>query len=63
MSNDHFSGLTVRERLYELGTLGAFDSALQRRDAETVRKLLLQAEVDHPSIELTIANMERYAPR
>jgi hypothetical protein len=60
---DRFAGLTVRERLFEQGTLDEFDDALIRRDAQTVRRLLEQVEVDEPSISHTIINMSVYAPR
>jgi hypothetical protein len=60
---DRFAGLTVRERLFEQGTLDEFDDALTRRDAQTVRRLLEQVEVDEPSISHTISNMSFYAPR
>lgn len=59
MSN-RFSGMTVRERLYELGTIDEFNSAIRDRNEEAVRKLLKQAEVDDDSIEMTISNMDHY---
>ena len=47
-------GMTVNERLSALGTLDAFDTALNARNAAEVRRLLTQARVDEASIRQII---------
>lgn len=48
-------GMTVNERLHELGLLEAFEAARAKRDLVAMRDMLLRARVDHASIESTLA--------
>ena len=51
--SDRFLGMTVRERLFEIGKLHEFDVAKAEQDRQKVRQLLEEVEVDEPSIKLT----------
>jgi hypothetical protein len=53
------SGMTVNERLYVLGTAEAYDRAKEARDAGEMERILKEAQVDMPSIRLSIRNMRR----
>jgi hypothetical protein len=48
------SSMTVNERLVALGTMEAFERAEADRDAREVRRLLMEAHVDEPSIQRVI---------
>lgn len=42
--------MTVNERLHVSGFLGEFDEAVNRKDAEKVRRILEKVELDEKSI-------------
>ena len=51
------SGMTVNERMFALGTTDSFDSGVANRNAEEIRRLLIQTRVDEPSIERIIEEL------
>ena len=57
-----YSGMTLNERLFAAGLLGAFDDAARRRDRDVMIELLRRVEVETPewSVEAILADPGRY---
>lgn len=58
------SGMTVNERLSELGLTAAFDAAIARRDETAAVQVLQKAQFSqqqaHQPVELILADPKRY---
>ena len=48
---EKYSGMTVNERLYASGKMDEFDRALEKKNAENVKAILKEVEVDEASIK------------
>jgi DnaJ-domain-containing protein 1 len=57
MAKLDFSGMTVRERLFEIGLLDEYTRARDAKDEARVRSLLRRVHVDQSSIEKNIGGM------
>ena len=59
-----FSGMTLNERLYTLGTLDTFASAARRRDAKVMRTLLQEAQLSESDaarcVDTILADPKKY---
>jgi hypothetical protein len=57
-------GMTVNERLFNLGILDAFDAAARRRDAQAMLSLLRQTELSESDaahcVETILADPKKY---
>jgi hypothetical protein len=51
LDRDQASGMTVNERLFAAGLLGAFDAAVKAHDVARLRGLLSQVYLSHDEIE------------
>lgn len=46
-----YAGMTVNERLYARGLMDEFDEAVEKKDADKVRSILMQVELTEESIK------------
>ena len=62
MIDPSLSGMTVNERLVYAGTFGEWNIAAQRRDRETMIRLLVEVEVNNPeqTVDTMLANPSKY---
>jgi hypothetical protein len=52
-------GMTTRERLFEVGLEDAFEKAIDERDFEKVREILLSVYVDEETTQMSIDRMKQ----
>ena len=45
-----FSGMTVNERLYDVGLMNEFESCLKQKDFEKIKSILKKVELNEDSI-------------
>lgn len=57
-----FAGMTINERLYASGQMGAFGDAARRRDRDVMVAILRSLEVEdaESSVDTVLADPERY---
>jgi hypothetical protein len=49
--DNKYAGMTVNERLYVSGLMPEFDKAVERKDADGVRRILERVELTEENIE------------
>jgi hypothetical protein len=49
--DNKYAGMTVNERLYASGLMDEFDEAVEKKDADKVRSILMQVELTEESIK------------
>lgn len=64
MTNDHFSGMTVTERLYACGMMADFDQAAKIRNRDKIIEILLEVGLTEDqatqAAEATMSDPARY---
>ena len=57
-------GMTINERLFNLGLLAEFDAAARRRDSQAMQKILRQSELSESDaascVDAILADPKRY---
>jgi hypothetical protein len=53
-----YSNMTVNERLYVSGFMDEFDEAVEKRDADKVRSILVKVELTEESINPILEKLE-----
>ena len=55
MTENDLKGMSVNERLYVLGLMDQFDSAIRKRDREASIRVLIEAKLKTAQAEETVA--------